>query len=376
MRFRKLKIIPLTILLVSFFLIGSSNAQPTLLFELAPSLELAQIVYVSDFDFYQQGATQYLFLLTVNNRNPVTGYLNFEILHNGERIAETRSNVFSLMQNESFPVTNMQLNAGFVTPDGKEHIRFEKSNTTNPSQEFDDEVLTGGKLPKGNYSFIVKYLFNNGSEETSAPPTSIFINNPTFIRPITPGTRASDGYLEILYTQFPTFQFETDFDPTFSTSEPFHVQVFKKLDQHGSIDEVLTTQPHYDDFMLTTVFPYPPAAVQPLDPGVYVWRIQLNMITSSGTEVLESPVYAFRVEDPSSLSEFDDEGVKSEVMRILIDLLGNRGEEIAKSLSDYNLIAIRVNGETITKKKLYEIIDSYEGEERLISDIILKGTQQ
>ena len=63
-------------------------------------------------------------------------------------------------------------------------------------------------------------------------------------------------------------------------------------------------------------------------------------------------------------------------MRILIDLLGNRGEEIAKSLSDYNLIAIRVNGETITKKKLYEIIDSYEGEERLISDIILKGTQQ
>ena len=257
-----------------------------------------------------------------------------------------------------------------------ENVRgFDKSNTTNPSQEFEDEVFTGGKLPKGNYSFTVKYLFNNGSEETSAPPVSIFINNPTFIRPITPGTRAGDGYLEILYTQFPTFQFETDFDPTFSVSEPFHVQIFKKLDQHGSIDEVLTTQPHFDDFMFTTVFPYPPAAVQPLDPGVYVWRVQLRMLTSSGTEVLESPVYAFRVEDPSSLGEFDDEGVKGEVMRLLIDLLGNRGEEIAKSLSDYNLIAIRVNGQTITKKKLYEIIDGYEGEERLISDIILKGTQ-
>ncbi len=375
MRFRKLKIIPLTILLVSFFLIGSSNAQPTLLFELAPSLELAQIVYVSDFDFYQQGATQYLFLLTVNNRNPVTGYLNFEILHNGERLAETRSNVFSLMQNESFPVTNMQLNAGFETPDGKELIRFDKSNTTNPSQEFEDEVFTGGKLPKGNYSFIVKYVFTIGSYDPPETSASIFINNPTFIRPITPGTRAGDGYLEILYTQFPTFQFETDFDPTFSISEPFHVQIFKKLDQHGSIDEVLTTQPHYDGLMFTTVFPYPPAAVQPLAPGVSVWRVQLRMFTSSGTEVLESPVYTFRVEDPSSLGEFDDEGVKGEVMRILIDLLGNRGEEIAKSLSDYNLIAIRVNGQTITKKKLYEIIDGYEGEERLISDILLKGNQ-
>ncbi len=379
MRFRKLKIIPLTILLVSFFLIGSSNAQPTLLFELAPSLELAQIVYVSNFDFYLQGATQYLFLLTVNNRNPVTGYLNFEILHNGERIAETRSNVFSLMQNESFPVTNMQLNAGFVTPDGKEPIRFEKSNTTNPSTEFEEEVLTGGRLPKGTYQFVVKFKFNNDNEETSAPPVSIFINNPTFIRPITPGTRAGSEYLEILYTQFPTFQFESDLDisdPRFLIEPPFHVQVFKKLDQHASIDEVLTTQPHYDDWISTVVFPYPPAAAQPLDPGVYVWRVQLGMFTSSGTELIESPVFAFRIEDPSSLGELDDEGVKSEVMRILIDLLGNRGEEIAKSLSDYNLIAIRVNGETITKKKLYEIIDGYEGEERLISDIILKGTQQ
>ena len=379
MRFRKLKIIPLLILLVSFFsLIGKSNAQPRLELLLAPSLELAQIVYVSDFDFYQQGANQFLFQITVDNSEmgQVEGYLQFEIFQNAESLSETQSNVFTLMAGENFTVSNIELNAGYSTPIGQENVRFEKSNTTTPSQEFEDEVFAGGKLPKGNYSFIVKYVFNNGSEETPPASASIFINNPTFIRPITPGTRASDGYLEILYTQFPTFQFETDFDPTFSTSEPFHVQIFKKLDQHGSIDEVLTTQPHYDELMFTTVFPYPVAAVQPLDPGVYVWRIQLRMLTSSGTEVLESPVYTFRVEDPSSLGELDDEGVKSEVMRILIDLLGNRGEEIAKSLSDYNLIAIRVNGETITKKKLYEIIDGYEGEERLISDIILKGTQQ
>ena len=378
MEFRKLRIIPLTILLVSFFLICSSFAQPTLEFQLAPSLELAQIVYVSDFDFYQQGATQFLFQLTVNNRNPVTGYLKFDIYHNADLLAETQSNNFSLVQNENFTVSNIELNAGFFTPLGNQPIRFEKSNTTNPSTEFEEEVLAGGRLPRGTYQFVVTFRFNNDQDQTSAPPVAIFINNPSFIRPIMPGTRAGELYLEILYTQFPTFQFETDLDftnPAFLENPPFHVQIFKKLDQHASIDEVLTTQPHYDEWMSNVVFPYPAAAAQPLDEGVYLWRVQLGMVTSSGTELIESPVFAFRVEDPSRLGEIDDEGTKAEVMRILEDLLGNRGRNLAQALSDYSLTAIRVNGETITKKRLYEIIEGYQGEERLISDIMLKGTQ-
>ena len=140
MKYRKYRIIPLVILLVSFFIISSSVAQPTLEFLLAPSLELAQVVYLSDFDFYQQGATQFLFQLNVNNRNPVTGYLNFEIFRNADLLAETQSNTFSLLQNESFSVSNIELNAGFFTPDGNQPIRFEESNTTNPSSEFEDDI--------------------------------------------------------------------------------------------------------------------------------------------------------------------------------------------------------------------------------------------
>jgi hypothetical protein len=378
MEFRKLRIIPITLLLVTFLFIGSSSAQPTLEFLLAPSLELAQIVYVSDFDFYQQGATQFLFQITVNNRNPVTGYLIFEIYRNADLLAETRSNIFSLLQDESFTATNIELNAGFFTPLGNEPIQFDKTNTTNPPGEFEDEVLAGGRLPRGTYQFVVSFRFNNEQDQISAPPVAIYINNPSFIRPVMPGTRAGDQYLEILYTQFPIFQFETDLDlmnPIFLEQPPFHVQIFKKLDQHASIDEVLTTQPHYDEWMSNVVFPYPAAAAQTLDPGVYYWRVQLEMITSNGKEVIESPVYAFRVEDPSRLGEFNDEGLKDEILRLLEDLLGEQGRNLAAALSDYNLKAIRVNGETITKKRLYEIIDGYQGEVRLISDIILKGTQ-
>jgi hypothetical protein len=370
---------PLTIVVVSFLLLfGSSYAQPMLTFELAPTLELAQVVYISDFDFYQQGATQFLFQLTVQNQNPVTGYLQFEIFRNADVLATTQSNVFSLLQNESFVVSNIELNAGYVTPIGQEQIRFDKSSTTNPSTDFEDEVLSSGRLPTGTYEFVITYRFNNDQNETSAPPVAIYINNPTFVRPITPGTNAGSQYLETMYSQFPTFQFETDLNlsnPRFLTEPPFRVQIFKKLDQHASIDEVLTSQPHYDERHSNTVFPYPAAAAQPLDEGVYLWRVEMGMITSSGTEVIESPVFAFEIQDPSRLGEINDEGLKNEVMRILEDLMGNRGKQIARQLSDYKLTAIRVNGETIDKKRLYEIIDGYQDSERLISDIFLKGTQ-
>jgi hypothetical protein len=379
MQLRKLRKIPIIVSLVFFLLLfGSLNAQPSLLFELAPSLEFAQIVYVSDFDFYQQGATQFLFQLIVQNQNPVTGYLEFQILRNAEVLAETQSNTFSLLQNESFIVSNIELNAGYTTPIGNEPIRFDKANTTNPSSDFEDEVLTSGKLPSGTYEFVVRYRFNNNQSETSAPPVSIIINNPTFIRPIVPGTNANSQFVETIYSQFPTFQFETDLDlndPRFLSEPPFRVQIFKKLDQHASVDEVLTSQPHYDERHTNTVFPYPAAAAQPLDEGVYLWRVEMRLITSSGTEVIESPVFAFEIQDPSRLGELNDEGLKDEVMRILQNLLGDRGRQIAGQLSDYKLTAIRVNGETIDKKKLYEIIDNYQDSERIISDILLKGTQ-
>jgi len=375
MQFRKLRIIPLTIIVVSFLLFfGSSNAQlASFNFQLAPSLEFAQIVYVSDFDFYQQGATQFLFQLDmINGNQPVTGYLDFKIRHDNELLAQTISNVFSLEPMEEVHASNILLNAGYPLRNGE--IRFDKTNTTNPSSEFEEEVLTGGKLPRGIYDFEVAFKFTSG-ETIDGAEASIVINNPTFIRPITPGTRAGGQYLEILYTQFPTFQFETDLEFINLDQPPFRVQIFKKLDQHASVDEVLTTQPHYDEWVSNVVFPYPPYAAQPLDPGVYFWRVNLGLITTSGTEVIESPVFAFRIEDPSRLGETDDEGMKNEVMRILEDLLGNRGRQISTDLSDYKLIAIRVNGETITKKRLYEIIDGYQGQERLISDIMLKSTQ-
>ncbi len=375
-----MKKIPLILFLVLFFSFCSlsfGQIGPTLTLQLAPSLELAQIVYVSDFDFIQQGATQFLFQLNVDNtgRGSLEGLLRFEIFQNENMLAETQTQPFILTANENFSISNIELNTGYMVESGQ-IIVFDKANTINPSSDFENEVQQSGKLPKGNYHFIVKFLYAGG--ESPAPPQTIFVHNPTFVRPIMPGTRNGSGYLEILYTQFPTFQFESDFDAAFAAGEPFHVQIFKKLEQHSSIDEVLTSTPHFDEWMPQTVFPYPPAAVLPLDPGVYVWRVQLQLVTTSGTEILESPIFAFQIEDPSTLGEFGDDGVQDDILRILVDMLGDRGRQIAQSLSNYKLRVIRVNGETITKKEFYRIIENYETSEteREILDILFQGSQE
>ncbi len=378
MGFRLFKKIPLLTLFSLFVFNGLAFAQPRLTFQLSPSLELAQVVYVSDFDFIQQGASQYLFQIGVDNSGgpEVLGLMRFEVFLESEMIASSQTEPFNLMADEAFSASNIELSSGFVTPIGQYVLRFDESETQNPSDEFEQEVMEGGKLPKGNYSFRVMFRYTEPQDDAVAPPKTIFINNPTYITPVAPGLPVGAGMTDILYTSFPTFQFNSDYDPTIKGGAPFHVQIFKKLDQHGSIDEALTSTPHFDAWLSETVFAYQAWGVQPLDPGIYVWRIQLQLITSSGTEIMDSPVYTFRIEDPSILGNEQDKGVKDDILQLLYSLLGERAKEVIQSLSDYNLTSIQVNGETITKEQLYEIIADYQGQERLITDFHLLGTQK
>ena len=122
MRLRNMKKIPLILFLVLFFSFCSlsfGQTGPTLDLQLAPSLELAQIVYVSDFDFIQQGAHQFLFQLTVDNtgRGSVEGLLRFEIFQNENILAETETQPFTLTANENFSIIIfMVIIATLLTP--------------------------------------------------------------------------------------------------------------------------------------------------------------------------------------------------------------------------------------------------------------------
>jgi hypothetical protein len=374
-------LLALTIVFLSFGLAIGQGTGPVFSLQLAPGLEFAQVVYVSDFDFYQQGATIFLFQATLDNtgKNAAQGYLVIEILRGSEVISRAQTNVFTISANEVISASNIQISNGVMTQSG-DQINLDQTQTYAPGTEFENEVYSSGKLPKGEYQLVGRFRFNNDTQETIAPLLYLHVQNPSYIRPIMPGYNAGSGSVDIVYTQFPTFQFETDFDPNdvTVTEPPFLVSIYKKLDQHYSIDEVLTSTPQYEELTYQTVFPYQAFGVQPLEPGEYVWRVQLRYLTTSGTEVLESPVFVFQVEDPSKIGMFENEGVKEDLMQFLVQNNEDKDEarEIAQMLSDYKLISIKLNGKEISKEKFYEILDQYGSELKKISDLILTPTQQ
>ena len=363
-------------LLSSLGILYAQGNGPVLDVQLSPTLEFAQVVYTSDFDFYQQGATIYLFQAMLDNtgKPAVQGVLVFEIYRGPEIIARTTTTTFTLSANEVINVSNIQISNGVITQSGEE-LRLNESETFVPPDEFENEILSSGKLPRGDYQFISRFQFSGG--ESVAPLLSLNIQNPSYVRPIVPGYPAGSGSYDVVYSPFPTMQFESDFDPQVAVEPPFHVTVYKKLDQHNSIDEILTSTPYLDEYMYETVFPYPAYGVQPLEPGVYAWRIQLRYVTTSGYETLDSPVFLFRVEDPSLMGVFDNDELKDDILGFLNDTVEDRGQvrQITGALSDYKLISIKLNGQPISKQEFYELLGTYDFDTNKLSELNLTPTQ-
>jgi hypothetical protein len=74
---------------------------------------------------------------------------------------------------------------------------------------------------------------------------------------------------------------------------------------------------------------------------------------------------------------FGDESLKEEIINFFLDLSEDKdkGREIVDMLSDYKLVAIRLNGKEISKEKFYQIIDEYDIDFKTMTDVLLTPTQ-
>ena len=99
---------------------------------------------------------------------------------------------------------------------------------------------------------------------------------------------------------------------------------------------------------------------QPLQFGkTYYWYVDVLVPTTAGTEKFRSEVYQFKVTQGDG-SSGEGTAVVS-VLEMLRPIVGNQVDNFSKSLSDYELKNIRLNGKPITIYELYQIIDGYEG---------------
>jgi len=365
--------------LIFILLLGSNLSAQNVRVQiiLSPALHNAQVVYLSNFDFMQLQSAEFLFQVSVENlsgANIPNGRLRFLVTRGSEELVNALTNAFILPQGlTSF--SNIELSNGIVLSTGSE-VKFTETNVNYPDDTFQNEVLAGGKLPAGKYIFTVNWELGNAEVPSNVEVIDI-INTP-FVLPVAPGN-ADYTNPEIVYTQFPVFQFNTNItDPLALLDNPFQIQVFQKEEYQNSPDEVVTGTPYLDEKTGFTLFQYPQGGgVQPLEPGTYVWRVLLYLQTTKGTDEISSPLYVFKYVDPTAASEdVQKQIMTADILRMLRYLLGNQVDDIAKALNNYSIEDMRLNGESINVTDLYNKINSYQGKVTQVNGLELLSSQE
>ena len=166
-------------------------------------------------------------------------------------------------------------------------------------------ILTSGKLSDGQYTFSV--MVYGGLTENDL--SLVFDDSKTFVIqsqvPITlesPGGALSDTTDNLFYTNFPIFQWSSG-PPCAGCETYIRVAQFDS-DVHSGLEDaiedqrVLPSNQNEDWELIDNVnsFQYPFSGAYPLDAGnVYCWQIRITLPTTSGTEDMLSPIYAFKI---------------------------------------------------------------------------------
>lgn len=191
-----------------------------------------------------------------------------------------------------------------------------------PESEFQalqSTVMAFGKLPAGDYIFN---LVIDPVDATTQSPLSernvVSVGNPSNLDLVAPGGRLDDQ-LEI-YTMYPWFQWESS-DFMWTGSNCPQCGYFIRISEynpaiHSSVDEALndlSNLPYPDNhqfyrldaqivaaaanlYTAETSFQYPFSDAKPLEDGkTYVWQVKKVYPTTSGSEMVESDIFAFSI---------------------------------------------------------------------------------
>ena len=180
-------------------------------------------------------------------------------------------------------------------------------------------LSTGGKLPAGSYVFTLNITDQNDNFLKNQTQT-IEVSNPSTLDLISPGGELEDNF-EIA-TPLPTFQWESiDFmwSRTNCNECGYSIRVAEyDATKHNSVDQALKDRanlPYPDNggyyqlssaqvanaggldlYTAGTIFQYPLTGARPLEAGkTYVWQIKKTFPTTSGSEIVSSPIFAFKI---------------------------------------------------------------------------------
>ena len=169
-------------------------------------------------------------------------------------------------------------------------------------------IMTTGRLADGNYTFQfgVASGSNKGAVESASPTFEtriITVESPSAINLEYPGGALSDTSSTGIFTTYPLLVWSSSGCNTcasFVRVAEFNPSV------HSSMDEAIQDErrlpfdqaQEWENIGIVNSYQYPLSGSLPLEYGkVYVWQVKHELTTTSGSDELLSPIYAFRIQD-------------------------------------------------------------------------------
>jgi len=232
-----------------------------------------------------------------------------------------------------------------------------------PDNKFEDEFYGSGKARRGIY--FLQIILRVSGYPDSETTVRLKITNPSNVQLSTPGSRAGAGSPPET-NDFPVFTF-------FSDANEFVLKIYEKLTHHQSVEDVINSgNPICEEPLNVSILDYSIATTgQPLQIGkTYYWYVDVLVPTTAGTETFRSEVFQYKVTQGTG-STGEGTAVTS-ILEMLRPIVGNQVDNYSKSLTDFELKNIRLNGKPITIYELHQIIDGYDGHLVEVLDLVLQ----
>jgi hypothetical protein len=185
-------------------------------------------------------------------------------------------------------------------------------------------VLTTGQLADGEYKFELNVYSGATQSDLSLSDSrskTIFVESSSGINLESPGGELADTSFNMVYTTYPIFNWNKGYCRNCETY--LRVAEFK-VGYHSSTEEAMR-----DERMLpfnqseswvklddVSTYQYPISDARPLSYGkIYLWQIKTSVPTTNGLEDQVSPIYAFKISNPSLASNSSSNNMMDEKLR-------------------------------------------------------------
>ena len=172
-------------------------------------------------------------------------------------------------------------------------VSIKSYDIASAAEDLAETVARTGRFPSGTYVFQTRVTMPGGMV-LDEDEVRVDLVNPTRLELLTPGRPFGDQP-EVVNASAPRFQWSTD-EGLVGGSQQYRIRVVP-ANASASPEEAMQGFASWEAVTSATTAIYPGSvSAIPLVPGnTYAWQVTRDVLTSGGTQLLDSPIYWFKM---------------------------------------------------------------------------------